>query len=384
MLSMYTINQKKIIYILICLGNIAISFNIAAISAVIPSIGDDLNLSDFFVSKIIPAYLIPYGIGALIYAPLTKYFSYRRIYGWAMVLFALSCYVCGLSNSINQLMTARITMGIAAACAIPLGLMIIGEFFDKEIRGRLVGGFFSCSFFASLLGVLLSGVASWRWLFFVPGVLAFILAIKFVLIPSKMLDKVHGLNINYIQSFKDKQIFRIFAFIFILSFLYHGVHKWYGVYLTQVYQMDKLKISLFYVLIVSGGALGQIIGGIISDKKSRLYACYFGIVGLGLSVVLLVGYYSAFMLAVALIAVSVFWTIGHNGLSTTLTDFPDKDRPAIASLNSSVRFISGGLGFYVSSLFVQKSFGLTFFAIGILILLLSLFIKRLVLQQSYH
>jgi hypothetical protein len=76
--------------------------------------------------------------------------------------------------------------------------------------------------------------------------------------------------------------------------------------------------------------------------------------------------------------ISAGWTVGHNGLSTVLTDFPDADRPTIASLNSSVRFFSGGLGFCVSAVFVEKSFSMTFFSIGVLIFITSLFITKLV------
>jgi hypothetical protein len=79
-----------------------------------------------------------------------------------------------------------------------------------------------------------------------------------------------------------------------------------------------------------------------------------------------------------LFAISVCWTIGHNGLSTVLADFPDEDRPIIASLNSAVRFISGGLGFQFSALFVGASFGLTFLGIGILILLLAYILKYII------
>ena len=83
------------------------------------------------------------------------------------------------------------------------------------------------------------------------------------------------------------------------------------------------------------------------------------------------------LVVVILALIATGWTISHNSVSTVLTDFPDDDRPLIASLNSSVRFISGGLGFSASKFFVAKSFSLTFLGIGVLILLLISIIKNI-------
>jgi len=373
--------DKKIIYTLLCLGCFTISFNVAAITAAIPIISLDLGLADFLVAKIIPYYLIPYGVGALLYAPLTRFFSYRSVLGVSMALYAFSSYFCATSSELNSILIGRVCMGVAGASAIPIGLMVIGEFFEKEIRGRLVGAFFGFSFVASFIGIVTGGFAHWRMLFFAPAAIGTILAILLFVYPTEILKKKHVGNINYLTALSNKAILKVFLFIFVISFLYHGVHKWYGVYLSRVYGLNQLAISWFFIVTLVGGFIGQLTGGVISDLKGRRMACYVGILGLGLSILFLAGTYPLFVLGVVLLVVSMCWTIGHNGISTVLTDFPDEDRPTIASLNSSVRFISGGLGFQISALFVSSSFGLTFLVIGILILLLA-FTIRYILPSS--
>lgn len=276
---------------------------------------------------------------------------------------------------------ARILMGVTAASAIPLGLMIIGELFEKKIRGRLVGVFFSCAFIASLAGIALSGVANWRWLFFIPAILGILSATGFLMFGSDLLNRVHIGHINYLRVLKNIKARNIFIFIFAISFLYHGVHKWYGIYLSRVYHLNQFEISVCFIVAALGGLFGQLLGGVLSDKKGRLVSCLVGIMGLSVGTMLLVGTYPIMILGAILLLISMCWTVGHNGVSTVLTDFSDRDRPMIASLNSSVRFISGGLGFCVSSFFVEKNFGLTFFVIGVLMLLLSIVIKRIIPQQ---
>ena len=324
---------------------------------------------------------MPYGIGALIYAPLTRFVTYRAVMASTMMLFAITCFVCGSAQSLGYILVARVLMGITAASAIPLGLMIIGELFEKRIRGRLVGGFFSCAFIASLAGIALSGVANWRWLFFVPSMLSVLLAIGFMAFGSEYLSRVHVGHVNYLRALRNVKIRNVFIFIFAISFLYHGVHKWYGIYLSRVYQFTQFQISIYFIIAALGGMFGQLLGGVLSDKKGRLVSCRAGILGLSLGIMLLFGTYSAILLGMVIALVSIGWTVGHNGLSTVLTDFPDEDRPMIASLNSSIRFISGGIGFCVSAYFVEKNFGLTFFVIGILMLLLS-FVLRKVIPQN--
>ncbi len=370
-------NYRKTIYFLICLGNITISFNIAAIAAAIPSMSRDLQLPDLLVSKIIPYYLIPYGIGALIYAPLTRYLSYRSVLALVMGGYAISSFICGLSQSLNYILFARIVMGITAAGAIPVGLMVIGEFFEKKIRGRIVGGFFSCSFFASLAGIILGGIAYWRWIFYIPAILGTVMCVSFFIVGKKDLRIKHKSPVNYLHIFYKPAIRHIFGYIFMISALYHGVHKWFGIYLDRLYHLDKLMISFFFILSSIGGLIGQNVGGYFSDKKGRYFSCYVGIIGLGIFTILLAGHYTLVVLGIILVLFSMFWTVGHNGILTVLTDFPEDDRPAVASLNSSVRFISGGIGFYISSLFVNKSFELTCLYIGILMLALTFGLKKI-------
>lgn len=361
--------EKQFIYFLLCCSCVTINFNTAAIAAIIPSISRDLGISDIVAAQVVPYYLIPYGVGALIYAPLTRYVSYKRILSVGLLLYVLFSFVCSRAESISMLSAGLLGMGLTGASVIPLGLMIIGQLFEKQVRGRLVGGFFSCSFLASVIGVSMSGLAPWRWQFLIPAVMGSLTVAGMMLFKEGLLRHVHGTKVDYIKSLCNPQIRNIFILIFVLSFLYHGVHKWFGVYLSRDYGLEKLAISLFFIILAVSGGLGQLLGGYLSDRKGRRVACLTGVAVLSVATMLLVGHYPLAILAVIFSLLSAGWTIGHNGISTVLTDFPDEHRAEIASLNSALRFLSGGLGFQVSSFFVQKSFGWTFLGIGACMLL---------------
>lgn len=369
--------EKRLIFIFLCAAAIVINFNLAAVAAILPLISHDLHVSEVAAGKVISYYMIPYGIAALIFAPLTKKFSFAVILGAAIFIFAATSFFCSFASSLPTMLNARAIMGIAASGIAPLSLMLIGEIFEKKVRGRLVGMFFGCSFFASLAGIVCSGIIHWRFQFLIPAALGGMLVFALIFFHPRSLLRKHKGRINYLKMFEAKDIRRVFIFIFLISFFFHGMRNWVGVYLSDLYHMDKLAISFFFTLMAIGGLLGQLAGGHLSDGKSRVVSCYLGVVGLSVSIALLGWVYPQFILGMLLTLVSVFWTIGHNGVSTVLTDFEDTHRPAIASLNSSVRFLSGGLGFYISSFFIERSIQLTFLGIGISLLVLALFAKRL-------
>jgi predicted MFS family arabinose efflux permease len=353
------------------LGNISISFNTGAVAASIPLMSQDLGVDDLLVSRIVPFYMVPYGLGALLYAPLTRFFSYRLILGIAMVLYGIMSFVSGASQNFSNILFAQVVAGVAAASSTPLSLMIIGEFFEKNIRGRLVGIYFGSSFLASVVGMIFMGTMDWRFLFFVPAGLSIVTAFLLFAFPLDLLKRGHTASINYLEIFSHQKLCRIFIFIFLMSALYHAVHKWYGLYLYRVYGLDKGMISLFLIIAAVFGLSGQNIGGYLSDKKGRMVTCLIGGIILAVGTIGLFGHYSLMIVPLVLGVVSIGWTISHNSVSTILTDFSDEFRPMIASLNSSVRFVSGGLGFLLSTLLVQKSFEITFLIIGILFLILS-------------
>jgi predicted MFS family arabinose efflux permease len=371
-------SPKRRAFILLCLAHVTISFNLAAIAAVIPSMSRQLGFPDVDVARIIPHYLWAYGIGALIYAPLTRWVSIKDLLVASITVFSLTSFYCGITKSLDVLLIANFVNGLAASSVVPLGLMTIGKLFEKAERGRAVGLFFSSSFISSLIGVLASGIKHWSFLFIIPSILGIITIINIYFIRVKELSNPDGRTIDYVKALEHKDIQKVFVLIFLMSFLYHGIYKWYGVYLDREYHLDQLAISSLILVTSVSGAIGQMFGGALTDLKSRLFTIALGVTVLGLATSLLFGRYPVVVVGLILAMISIGWTIGHNGVSTVLTDFPDRFRSELASLNSSIRFLSGGLGFYLSGFLVAHGFGWNFLAIGLALLALLPFIKFLI------
>jgi predicted MFS family arabinose efflux permease len=71
------------------------------------------------------------------------------------------------------------------------------------------------------------------------------------------------------------------------------------------------------------------------------------------------------------------WTFNHAGLSTMLTDLPEDFLNEAASLNSSVRFVSGGIGVALGEFLLRRSFNPGFILTGVSLIALLVFSRKL-------
>jgi EmrB/QacA subfamily drug resistance transporter len=111
----------------------------------------------------------------------------KPLYVAGLVIFTLGSVLCGLSPSVYWLVGFRVVQGIGAAMTMALGAAIVTESFPPSERGRalgIIGSMVSIGIVAGpVLGGLLIGALSWRWIFFVNlpvGVVGTWMALRYV------------------------------------------------------------------------------------------------------------------------------------------------------------------------------------------------------------
>lgn len=263
-------------------------------------------------------------------------------------------------------------MGLFGASVIPLGLILIAKYQSKEKRGKYTGIFFSATFVASLLGLFLSGVIYWRWIFIIPALFGFILwGVMYYKLPSFKGD-ITGLKFNYFKAFKEGVVLRILAYIFLISLIYHAIQQWLGVYFSSELRLNQFIISMLITLTSLSGIFGELWGGALADSIGRNRTVDLGLLLMIISIILLIFKAPLTLLILTMVVWGLGWTFNHAGLATMLTDLPDEFLNEAASLNSGIRFISGGIGMVLGGLVMSRSFNLGFilFGLGLLSLLL--------------
>lgn len=365
--------MRKLTFILLCLEGAVLSFNVAATAAIVPSVAKEFVLSQFVAGKIIWLYMLPYGLAALLYGPLVRAFDAKKIEIICLFLFSLSNLLAAASQNINTLFVARFFTGLFGASVIPLGIILVAKHVESRNRGKSIGIFFGSTFIASLLGLFLSGLLHWRMIYYIPAVLGLFLCILLVIYLPSFKEDTSVLSFRYFRAFKHKKVIYIFTYIFIISLLYHGVQQWLSVYFSSSFGLNQFLISMLITLTSLSGIFGEVIGGLFSDNIGRRHTANIGIILMIISVFLLLIKFSPIFLAILMISWGLGWTINHAAVSTALTDLPGEYLNEAASLNSSIRFISGGVGTALSGILMQKSFVLGFgvLGIGLVVLLVS-------------
>ncbi len=372
--------SKNTFYIL-CFEGALLSFNVAASAALVPAISRDFSVAPFFAGRLFWLYMMPYGVAALVYGPLVRAFDAKKVELICFFLFSLANLLAGFSRNIATLFLARFLMGVFGASVIPLVLILIARHTHPENRGRQVGIFFSATFVASLLGLFLSGILPWRQIFFIPGFLGLILwLVIYIYLPSFKEDK-GAFTVNYVAALKDKTVLSIFTYIFIISLIYHAVQQWLGVYFSMQLHFNQFLISTLITLTSLSGIFGEALGGRLADSMGRVKTIDLGILLMIVSLFALISKTSFLILALIMMIWGLGWTFNHAGLSTLLTDLPREFLNESASLNSSVRFIAGGLGTVGGGVVLGNSFNAGFLVLALSLVLLLIFAKGLLVLK---
>ena len=158
---------------LVTLGVLGGSF-LGAIEATIvatamPTVVEQLGgLSQY--SWVFAAYLLTSTVTTPIWGRLSDLYGRRRFYMAAISLFLTGSMLCGVAQSMEQLILFRAVQGIGAGGLLPLGMTILGEIFSLEERARAQALFAGVWGIAAILGPLAGAVITegltWRWVFF--------------------------------------------------------------------------------------------------------------------------------------------------------------------------------------------------------------------------
>lgn len=154
-----------------------------AMPSIMKSFDADINQAVWVTS----AYLLAYAVPLLITGRLGDRFGPKNIYLIGLVVFTLSSAWCGLANSIEMLILARVVQGLGAALMTPQTMAVITRIFPPERRGAAMGLWGAVAGVATLVGPILGGIlvdaAGWEWIFYINipvGVVGFILAARLV------------------------------------------------------------------------------------------------------------------------------------------------------------------------------------------------------------
>ena len=155
----------------LCLGFFMILVDMTIVSVATPALIEDLQADVNAVVWVTSAYLLAYAGPVLITGRLGDRFGQKRLYMIGLAVFTVSSLWCGLTGSVEGLITARVFQGLGAAMMTPQTMAIITRIFPADQRGKAMSLWGATAGVATLVGPLLGGILvdglGWEWIFFV-------------------------------------------------------------------------------------------------------------------------------------------------------------------------------------------------------------------------
>ncbi|MCC2626186.1 MAG: drug resistance transporter, drug antiporter-2 family [Burkholderiales bacterium] len=169
----YSFSKNKKWWVLIGVGIASflgcIDFTIVTVT--LPAIQNDLHATIEQLQWIINIFILALSSFMVVMGRLADIYGRQKVLYIGMTIFAGSSLLAGCAVSIQWLIFWRLIQGISCAILYTASGAIISHIFSVEERGRAMGIFFGISFTGlaagPVLGGLIVGALSWRWVFLV-------------------------------------------------------------------------------------------------------------------------------------------------------------------------------------------------------------------------
>src|ERR687888_2646174 len=166
----FTIGRILAIYAGLMVALLLAALDQTIVATALPRVVSDLGGITQY-SWVFTAYMLTSTVTVPLYGKLGDVYGRKNLFLIAIVLFLAGSALCGIAQSMTQLVLFRAVQGLGAGGLFPLSLAVIGNIVPPRDRGRwqgLIGAVFAS---ASIIGPAVGGFivdnASWRWVFYV-------------------------------------------------------------------------------------------------------------------------------------------------------------------------------------------------------------------------
>ncbi|MGI5400712.1 MFS transporter [Streptomyces sp. CA-135486] len=338
------------------------------VSPLLPTISDDIKVSEAAAASSVTAYVLAYAIAAPFLGLLSDRFGRRRALVAGTALFVVSNAAAALSTGLTLLVVSRAVAGLAAAAAGPAIWAHIAETASDRVRGRALGlgmALFSCGQVVGVpLGGLLAGVAGWRSAFWA-------LAIGTAAAVPLLLRQVRPTAVQDVQVGALKGVLAAWGIptlrkALVVNTVFHaanlGAYTFLGALLVHRFGLSVQALGLIGVLVGAGSVAGSLLGGRLGDRAraaGRTDLPLLALWGLLLAVgIALSAKGPGLVLALAGIVV---WFVASGGFVTDQQTLAGTAAPELRATSSawltSTMYAGTGLGAWAVGAFADVSAG---------------------------
>ena len=323
------------------------------------------NISDAKFGLLVSSYTFSAGASGLLASFYVDRFSRKKLLLTLYGLFALATMACGLAQTYDQLMFARIAAGAFGGVLAAMTQTIVADVIPFERRGRAMGIVMSSFALASVAGVpiglFLAAQFNWHTPFFViAGVCVALTAGAWITLPplAGHLQHQHASPLaNILQVLRDANHQKAFAFTALMMVAGFTVIPYITIYTTINGGLTMQQIP--YVYLAGGAAtlftarwIGKLTDSVGKAKMFKITAM-FAMLSIGLVTL------SASFGLWGILLVTTIMFVGMNGrmipgmaLATSAAN--PKLRGTFMALNSAVQSAAMGAATFLGGLVISR------------------------------
>jgi DHA2 family multidrug resistance protein len=166
-----TSSNRRLITISVILASFLTALDQTIANVALPHIGGELSATREQISWVLTSYIV----GAAIMIPLSGWLADRygrkKILIVSVIAFTVSSALCGIAQSLGQIVLFRLLQGLAGAALVPQSQAVLLDINPPEHHGRAMAAWVMAVVFGPAVGPVLGGWLtddySWRWVFFI-------------------------------------------------------------------------------------------------------------------------------------------------------------------------------------------------------------------------
>lgn len=155
-----------------------VAFASSVITADIAGTVEEFGVSEEVGLLSISLFVVGFGVGPMVFAPLSEIYGRRIIYGSTLLVAVVFIIPCAVAQNISTLLVCRAIDGIAFSAPMTLVGGTLADLWRTEERGVPMAAFSAAPFIGPAIGPLAGGFlsdrAGWRWLYWIQLILAFV------------------------------------------------------------------------------------------------------------------------------------------------------------------------------------------------------------------
>lgn len=288
------VRQARFAFTILLIINILNYADRYVLPAILPKVQKDLGLTNTELGLIGSSFLLVYAFATLPLGVWADRSVRKNIVALCVGVWSVATALAGITRNFMQLFLVRAVLGIGEAGYAPASLSLLGDFFPKSKRGRILSYWSSGTLIGAAIGFVLGGrvadTLGWRWAFYIvgiPGLVAAFLAWRMKEPVRGAFDNEGGApaearevaghgNIGKDFWRSTRKLFQIPTYIVLVGalvfsfFTIGGTSFWLPSYFVDAFKLTLTQAgAISGAVLVGSGLVGTVVGGWLADFAQR-------------------------------------------------------------------------------------------------------------------